>query len=131
MGQRQVMMVPTNVQQQQQQAIMQQVMMQQQMLIRQLQHQQHQQAQQQANQIAAKPPAKKQPTQVKDIDISAVQEFKPKALVEAEAKNEEPKRAEVGEWPNLPWEDKNGRNPKERYILQCSTMQWLSDPAPP
>jgi len=65
---------------------------------------------------------------VKDIDVSKVVEFKPKAMIEAEAKNEEPKRAEVGEWPNLPWQDKNGMNPKERYIIQCSTMQfrWLS-----
>jgi len=42
-------------------------------------------------------------------------------------KNEKPKRAELGEWPNLPWQDKNGMNPKTRYILQCSVMQfrWL------
>lgn len=102
-------------------------MLQQQMIIAQQQAMmQQRQAQQQQTQL--KTEKKKAPKQVKDIDVSKVVEFKPKAMIEAEAKNEEPKRAEVGEWPNLPWQDKNGMNPKERYIIQCSTMQfrWLS-----
>lgn len=116
----------------QQQAVMQQVVFQQQMIIAQQQAMMHQQRKHKQH-AAPQPGKKKQPMQVKDIDMSAVQEFKPKSVIEAEKKNEEPKRADVGEWPNLPWEDKNGMNPKERYILQCSPMQfrWLSDPKEP
>lgn len=117
---------------QHQAAIMQQVMMQQQMIIQQQQHmmqQQAAQAQAQKNKQTLQEPKKKSIKDIGAIDMSTVQEFKPKALTKSDAASEQKKPAELGEWPNLPWEDDNGKNPKEVYIIQSNVIKfrWLSD----